>query len=140
MAEGSRVFNINGNYIEKQEIHVENGGVLNFGSPQEGSEKQQAREENSIPRELNTPKADGLWRCTFEHGWTDECGYLLISMNKGAILASVMSDILDLSPRWSAFETFWGIKDMPTKLCQAQECNYYANFLKEVEKAFATIS
>lgn len=38
MAEGNRVFNINGNYIEKQEIHVENGGVLNFGSAKKPTE------------------------------------------------------------------------------------------------------
>lgn len=32
MNEGNRIFNIKGNYIEKQEITVENGGTLNFGN------------------------------------------------------------------------------------------------------------
>ena len=133
------MFNINGNYIEKQEIHVENGGVLNFGGTEKEPEVQLPKHENSIAAALDTPKAAELWRRAMEHGWTDEDRQLLISKNKGAILASVMSDILELSPRWSAFESLWGIKDMPTKLCQAQECNYYADFLKEVEGVLVSI-
>lgn len=38
MSEEKRIFNINGNYIEKQEITVENGGILNFGNTAEPEE------------------------------------------------------------------------------------------------------
>lgn len=137
MADTTRVFHINGNYIEKQEITVTNGGVLNFGNTKKEPNDERPQSEESNPAELDSPKALELWRCATEHGWTDTDRRLRISQNKGAILASVMSDILKLSPRWSAFETIWGIKDMPTKLCQAQECNYYSTFLKEVEEAMS---
>lgn len=50
MAEGTRIFNINGNYIEKQEITVQNGGILQFGGEEK---KQKSNTEKDIEVALN---------------------------------------------------------------------------------------
>ena len=66
-----------------------------------------------------------------EHGWVDDNLQPLISMNRAAILASVMADVLGLSPRWKAFEELWGNHDWANKLSAAQNCKYYPDTLKE---------
>lgn len=87
----------------------------------------------SIPNPLNTPQAQKLWDIAKAEGWVDENLQPLISQPKAAILASVMADILRLSPRWQAFEELWGINDLATKLSISQNCNYYSSLLKTFE-------
>lgn len=91
----------------------------------------------SIPNPLNTPQAHNLWDIAKAEGWVDENLQPKISQPKAAILASVMADILRLSPRWQAFEQWWHIDDLANKLSHAQSRNYFADTQKEYERAFA---
>lgn len=47
-----RVFNVRGNYIERQEIKVENGGVLNFGLTEMGKDPEREDEVKEAVMEL----------------------------------------------------------------------------------------
>jgi hypothetical protein len=76
-----------------------------------------------------------LWHKAQQMQWIDSNLQPLISNQKAAILASVMADELKLSPRWEPFEKLWNIKNMPNCLCKAQDCSYYAPFMKSVEAA-----
>ena len=78
-----------------------------------------------------------LWQVAREHGWVDDDLQPRVSMNKAAILASVMADVLGLSPRWRCFEELWGVTDLPNSLCKAQNSKYYVDTLKEMENALA---
>jgi hypothetical protein len=84
---------------------------------------------------LHSEKAMQLWHKAQQMQWIDSNLQPLISNQKAAILASVMADELKLSPRWEPFEKLWNIKNMPNCLCKAQDCSYYAPFMKSVEAA-----
>lgn len=103
--------------------------------PEEDEKPVEAIECNGIPTEINTPKARFMFRICRKNGWVDAHCKPVISQKRAAILASVMSDALDLSPRWAAFEKLWNIGNLANKLSQAQNCNYYVQTLKEMEAA-----
>lgn len=86
---------------------------------------------------LHSNEAKQLWEKCKEMQWIDDNLQPKVSEPKAAVIASVMSGILNLSPRWEAFENLWGIKEMPNKLCKAQNAKYYPEFFKTVEKKLA---
>ncbi len=108
--------------------------VLPSGEVRTTVETEQKAKGEDVPSPLRTEDAMRLWAIAKEHGWVDEGLQPLISMNRAAILASVMADALGLSPRWKAFEELWGVKDLATKLSMAQNCRYYVDALKEYSK------
>ena len=105
--------------------------VLPSGEVRTTVETEQKAKGEDVPSPLRTEDAMRLWAIAKEHGWVDDNLQPLISMNRAAILASVMADVLGLSPRWKAFEELWGVKDLPNCLCKAQNCRYYVDALKE---------
>jgi len=107
------------------------GGSFNIAP----SEVKKVAEGGEMPSILNTDEAKRLWQIAQEHGFVDEAFMPKMSQQKAAMLASVMADILSLSPRWSPFEQLWGIKDLATKLSVAQVRDYYASTMKEYEMA-----
>ena len=54
-----------------------------------------------------------------------------MSHPRAAILAVVISQKLDLNPKWTFLEKLWGIKDLATLHSKAKERNYYAALFKE---------
>ncbi|MBO4663771.1 MAG: hypothetical protein J5663_05095 [Bacteroidaceae bacterium] len=90
-----------------------------------------APSSEDVPSPLRTEEAMHLWQVAREHGWVDDNLQPLVSQNKAAILASVMADVLRLSPRWRYFEELWGNHDWANKLSAAQNCKYYPDTLKE---------
>ena len=118
MAEGSRVFNINGNYIEKQEIHVENGGVLNFGAPEVLPTEGMRGRHGDMPPELTTPKAQRMIAALCEAGIVDN-GFTVCdaSLSKQAIVAEEVCKKLFIGEdiHWALFEKMWGVKNLRSK-------------------------
>lgn len=82
---------------------------------------------------FDTDEARTLWKLATEQGWVDDDRQPVLSQPKAAILASVMGDALHLSPKWAPFETLWRIPDLANKLSHAQNCQYYAETLKDFE-------
>lgn len=113
-----------GTNIEHQENHYGNG-----------RDDEKRHGGNVAPNALNTEHAKALLAICRENGWVDERDMPLISQPKAAILASVLSDALGLSPRWQPFEELWGIPELANKLSKAQMCKYYSESLGKYEKA-----
>ena len=90
--------------------------------------------ESILPASLATEEAMEMWAKLRKRDLIDEDYQPTMSQKRAAILASVMSDILQLSPRWAAFEQLWGIKDLANKLSQAQNCGYYADTMMMIER------
>lgn len=90
--------------------------------------------ESILPASLATEEAMEMWAKLRKRDLIDEDYQPTMSQKRAAILASVMSDILQLSPRWAAFEQLWGITDLSTKLSQAQNTQYYPQVLQQIEK------
>ncbi len=105
--------------------------VLPSGEVRTTVETEQKAKGEDVPSPLRTEDAMRLWAIAKEHGWVDDNLQPLISMNRAAILASVMADVLGLSPRWRCFEELWGNHDWANKLSAAQNCKYYPDTLKE---------
>lgn len=74
---------------------------------------------------LLSPKARQLWSLAIDNGWVDADLQPLMSLNKAAILASVMADELHLVPKWGAFERLWGVERLANKLSRALSQKYF---------------
>lgn len=83
-----------------------------------------------IPAVLDTPEARRLWAIARQNGWVDEELQPCMSQPKSAILASVIADCLNLSPKWPPFEDLWDISDLANKLSHAQLKNYYSDIYR----------
>ncbi len=88
-----------------------------------------------IPKVLQSEAADALFAVAQDKGWLDANFQPQLSQPKAAILASVLADALHLLPRWYAFEQLWHIPDLANKLSHAQNCQYYADTLREYQDA-----
>lgn len=97
--------------------------------------KKEVKVAVNLPEVLSSADAMVMWKKMQEMQWVDERFHPLISQKKAAILASVMADALDLSPRWTPFEQLWRIDDLASKLSQAMMCQYYSDAVKEYSKA-----
>ena len=58
-----------------------------------------------------------------------------LSENKAAVLADVMADCLNLSPRWKPFEELWEIEDLCNKRSKALNQKYFADLQREFKDA-----
>lgn len=115
---------------------IEAGGVKNVTNNYYGKKAPQDKNNDlCVPGVFDTPVAQELWDKAKAYGWVDDNRKPIISQNKAAILASVIADVLNLSPRWEAFETLWGISDLANRLSRSQNCNYYSDTLKMMEDA-----
>lgn len=137
-----------GDFVMKKEVRYEVGNVeaggIGICVRTDKAEVASADMAKEVPDEdggveevdvLDSPEAWRLWDIARERKWVDKDRQPLISMNKAAILASVMADVLELSPRWAAFERLWRVSILGSKLCKAMDCSYYADTLREMEKA-----
>lgn len=138
-----------GDFVMKKEVHYEvanvEAGGIGISVRTDKAEVASADMAKEVPDEdgavveevdvLDSPEAWRLWDIARERKWVDKDRQPLISMNKAAILASVMADVLELSPRWAAFERLWRVSILGSKLCKAMDCSYYADTLREMEKA-----
>ena len=105
--------------------------VLPSGEVKATATSEPGTPHKDVPSPLRTEDAMHLWQVARAHGWVDDDLQPLVSQNKAAILASVIADVLRLSPRWRYFEELWGNHDWANKLSAAQNCKYYPDTLKE---------
>lgn len=135
MGEMNRVFNIKGNYIETQNITVNEGGVVNFTEGKSAEEEPTA--EDVPPRELacdrlHSSRASIMWQKLQEMGYIDSNYQPMISMRKASVIASTMGGLLGLSPLWEPFEMLWHTKNLANTFCQAQLGKYYGELTREI--------
>lgn len=126
-------------FIFNRDSHVgiefctdDNGQLLLTVSVEEKSGKMTTK-TSVLPEELCTEQAMRMWNVCMEKKWIDEKFQPLISQNKAAILASVISSELGLTPKWAAFENLWKITNLANKLSRSQDCSYYCDFIQTVE-------
>lgn len=112
------------------------GGQMGHEPEHDGTDSR-ADELANRPGELLTPRAMTIWKKAEERGWVDANLHLLISIPRGAILASVIATILDLQPRWTPFERLWSIDDLACKFSKAQYCEYFSKLYKEMSNALS---
>ncbi len=125
-------------YVQGSYVDVHDNEVVNLSIDKATlmlNDKPKVHGEADVCPPLRSEDAMRLWAIAKEHGWVDDDLQPRVSMNKAAILASVMADVLGLSPRWKAFEELWGVKDLPNCLCKAQLSKYYADELKRMAGA-----
>lgn len=111
----------------------------------EGEEKGEKRSVNEGKRGdeeekgvLMSRSAMKEWRKLQEKGWIDEKLQPTTNMQMAAVIASVLGEKLKLKPKWTAFESLWGMKGLATRLTRALSGGSgkrYCDFQKEVEKA-----
>lgn len=80
---------------------------------------------------LDSDKAKEIWRIARKSGLVDKHNKPLISLPKASILALVISQKLNLIPKWTYLEKLWGIKDLATLHSKASERCYYSDLLKQ---------
>lgn len=88
-------------------------------------------EENVNYDPLSSDRAMAIWQILRDRHLVDKHNQPLVSQPRAAILALVISQKLDLNPKWTFLEKLWGIEDLSTLHSKAQERNYYAATLKE---------
>lgn len=84
---------------------------------------------------LESPEALRLWEIAEDRGWVDANRKPRLSENKAAVLADVMADCLNLSPRWKPFEDLWEIEDLCNKRSKALNQKYFADLQREFKDA-----
>ena len=88
-------------------------------------------EDNACYDPLSSDKAMAIWQKLRCHHLVDKHNKPLLSQPRAAILAVVISQKLDLNPKWTFLEKLWGIEDLATLHSKAKERNYYAALFKE---------
>ena len=88
-------------------------------------------EDNSTYNPLSSDKAMALWQIARENNLVDKHNKPRMSKPKAAILALVISQKLDLNPKWTFLEKFWEIDDLATLHSKAQTRIYYSSTYKE---------
>ena len=95
-------------------------------------EAEEIIEENNASYDpLSSDKAMAIWQKLRNKHLVDKHNKPLLSQPKAAILAVVISQKLDLNPKWTFLEKLWGIEDLATLHSKAKERNYYAALFKE---------
>lgn len=88
-------------------------------------------EDNASYNPLSSDKAMAIWQKLRNKHLVDKHNKPLMSQPRAAILAVVISQKLDLNPKWTFLEKLWGIEDLATLHSKAKERNYYAALFKE---------
>ena len=88
-------------------------------------------ENNASYNPLSSDKAMAIWQKLRNKHLVDKHNKPLLSQPRAAILAVVISQKLDLNPKWTFLEKLWGIEDLATLHSKAKERNYYAALFKE---------
>lgn len=88
----------------------------------------------SLPEQLRTPKAIRILKVAMENDLLADDLTPIISMNKAAILASVIGKILDINPLWSIFEELWNIPDLARKYSNTKNLAYFADEVRNYTK------
>ena len=95
-------------------------------------EAEEIIEENNASYDpLSSDKAMAIWQKLRNKHLVDKHNKPLLSQPRAAILAVVISQKLDLNPKWTFLEKLWGIEDLATLHSKAKERNYYAALFKE---------
>ena len=95
-------------------------------------EAEEIIEENNASYDpLSSDKAMAIWQKLRNKHLVDKHDKPLLSHPRAAILAVVISQKLDLNPKWTFLEKLWGIEDLATLHSKAKERNYYAALFKE---------
>ena len=87
--------------------------------------------EDVIYDPLSSDKAMAIWKIAQKHHLVDKHNKPLVSQPRAAILALVISQKLDLNPKWTFLEKLWGINNLATLHSKAQERKYYSSVYKE---------
>jgi len=130
----NEIGNIEPGGVGVQHVHYHSDKVM---CTEKSRHPMQTPDKTSTPSKLQSPEANELWEKAEKEGWVNADHQPLISKPKAAILASVMADLLQMQPRWAAFEQLWGIDELANQLSRAQNCVYYDTTMKDMEKALA---
>lgn len=84
---------------------------------------------------LHTPKAMALWKKLQAKGWIDGNLRPTVSDGMASIIASVLSEALNLNPCWSPFEKLWKKVNLSNVYSKSKLRGYYPTFSKEVINA-----
>ncbi len=123
--------------------HVENfyySDMLKALNKQLGGMRNQGSTERKLPEELDTPEAHVLWERAKAAGYVDENLQPVTNLTQKevAIVAFVISDALDLKPKWMALSDFWGVTYLSKKYSEAFGTNSSSgDFEREVRKALS---
>lgn len=123
--------------------HIENfyySDVLKALNKQLGGLRNQGSTERKLPEELDTPEAHELWERAKKAGYVDENLQPVadLTQKEVAIVAFVISDALDLKPKWMALSDFWGVTYLSKKYSEAFGKNSSSgDFEREVRKALS---
>lgn len=123
--------------------HIENfyySDVLKALNKQLGGMRNQGSTERKLPEELDTPEAHVLWERAKAAGYVDENLQPVtdLTQKEVAIVAFVISDALDLKPKWMALSDFWGVTYLSKKYSEAFGTNSSSgDFEREVRKALS---
>lgn len=131
-------------YVDNEVTNVEPGGVgvqvINcdkyYGPTGRATGNKKGKCE--LPEELDTPKAHELWERAKAVGYVDENLQPVANLTQKevAIVAFVISDALDLKPKWMALADFWGVTYLSKKYSEAFGKNSSSgDFEREVRKA-----
>jgi len=85
---------------------------------------------------LRTPEAMGIWHKLQKKGWIDANLQPKVSHGQAAIIASVVSEMLGLEPRWEAIQKLWGNKFiLSTEYSKSLDRHYHESFKQKVINA-----
>ena len=99
--------------------------------------QRRADSQRIFPAELDTEQARSLLRRTVQKGWLDADFRPLVSQERAAVLAMVMSSRLRLDPRWKPFERLWGVERLAHLWSKAQLRTSYERVVKDFERGLA---
>lgn len=119
-------------YIEEQNVYESK--KTNIENAQEVSVV-----EKRIPPELNTAKAQQLWKIAIEHGWVREDLYPILSMSKATILAATIADKLALVNKWKPFEELWETKNLKGFHNSTMQAGNSNELFGEINEAYKNI-
>ena len=121
--------------------HIENfyySDVLKALNKQLDGMRNQGSTERKLPEELDTREAHIVWERAKAAGYVDEKLQPVadLTQKEVAIVAFVISDALDLKPKWMALADFWGVTYLSKKYSEAFGKNSSSgDFEREVRRA-----
>lgn len=120
------------------ELQVQFADWLNEGNKVEGAENDSESSTDIVRKTdvLFTPKAMSLWKKLQEQDYVDENYKNKVPQKKASIIADVMSDVLELSPKWSPFEKlgWFPVRQGSSINAQARNTKYGDKFHDDIRR------
>lgn len=124
---------VQGNYVDVHDNEVVNLSIDKVGMMQVNGAHDADGKEETVPAQLDTPRARELWQRAQAQGWVDEAWQPLLSRPLAALLADRMAEVLGIAAKWKVFEQLWRRKNMRNDYNTAleqQQCDEYVKKIK----------